>query len=98
MNKSFQNAGVELLGIVPRIDVVGRGSIPEVEIRYEEFGAKAIEMAEQHMDLDRIAAIAAPASRNPGGLRGIRRKIQKSARHKLRISTQTRMGRNARHV
>ena len=60
INKSFENAGVELLGIVPRIDVVGRGSIPEVEIRYEEFGAKAIEMAEQHMNLERIAAIAAP--------------------------------------
>ncbi len=62
LNQSFKSAGIELLGIVPRIDVEGRGSIPEVEIRYEDFGAKAIDMAEQHMDLDKIARIAAPAA------------------------------------
>jgi cobyric acid synthase len=63
MKQAFEKAGVELIGIVPRIELEGRGTIPEVEIRYEEFGAKAIEIAERCMDLDRVAALAAPVRR-----------------------------------
>ena len=62
MKQAFANAGVELLGVVPRVDVEGRGKIPEVEIRYEEFGAKALEAAEQYMDFDKIMRVAAPPS------------------------------------
>jgi cobyrinic acid a,c-diamide synthase len=61
MKQAFANASAELLGIVPRIDLEGRGAIPEIEIRYEDFGAKAIEIAEASLDLDRIAKVAAPA-------------------------------------
>ncbi len=60
IERAFANAGVELLGIVPRVDVVGRGAIPEVEIKYEEFGAKALEVAEQSLDFDKIMKVAAP--------------------------------------
>ena len=35
----FRNVGVELLGVVPRVMLEGRGAIPEIEIKYEEFGA-----------------------------------------------------------
>ena len=58
MKRAFENVGVELLGIVPRIDVEGRGMIPEIEIKYEEFGAQAIEVAEQYINLDALTTIA----------------------------------------
>jgi cobyrinic acid a,c-diamide synthase len=61
MKQAFENAGVELVGIVPRIDLEGRGAIPEIEIKYEEFGAKALEIAESYLDLDKIFELAAPA-------------------------------------
>lgn len=57
---AFNNAGVELLGIIPRIELEGRGMIPEVEIRYEDFGSKALETVEQNVDLKKLAALAAP--------------------------------------
>ena len=51
MKRAFDSVSVELLGIVPRIDVEGRGMIPEIEIKYEEFGAQAIEVTEQYYKL-----------------------------------------------
>jgi cobyrinic acid a,c-diamide synthase len=62
IKQAFSRAGVELLGVVPRIDVEKRGTIPEIEIKYEEFGAKAIEIAEKHMDIDKIVEVAAAAA------------------------------------
>jgi cobyric acid synthase len=62
MAKAFQNAGIELIGMVPRLDLEGRGMIPEIEIRYEDFGAQAIDAAEKNIDLDLLAKVAtAPA-------------------------------------
>jgi cobyrinic acid a,c-diamide synthase len=58
MKCAFDNAGVELLGIVPRIEVEGRGMIPEIEIKYEEFGAQAIDAAEKYLNIDAIEKIA----------------------------------------
>jgi len=58
---AFKSLGVEMLGIVPRIELEGRGMIPEVEIRYEEFGAKAIETIERFVDLNLLAGLAEPA-------------------------------------
>jgi len=58
MKRAFENVGVELIGIVPRMDVEGRGMIPEIEIKYEEFGAQAIEAAEQYINLDALERIA----------------------------------------
>ena len=60
MKKAFENAGVELLGIIPRVEIEGRGLIPEVEIKYEAFGAKALELAEQCLDFEKIMKIASP--------------------------------------
>jgi cobyric acid synthase len=60
IKEAFANAGVEVLGIVPIVEVEGRGAIPEVEIRYEEFGAKALQTAEGYFDLDKIMQTAAP--------------------------------------
>ncbi|XES78636.1 MAG: AAA family ATPase [Candidatus Bathyarchaeia archaeon] len=62
LKQAFANAHVELLGIVPRINLEGRGAIPEVEIRYEEFGAKAVELAESSINLDEIVSLAAPTA------------------------------------
>jgi hypothetical protein len=49
VKKAFAGAGVELLGILPIVDAEGRGAIPEVEINYEKFGAKALEVAENYL-------------------------------------------------
>jgi cobyric acid synthase len=58
MKRAFGNVGVELLGIVPRMDVEGRGMIPEIEIKYEEFGAQALQAAEQNINIDALTRIA----------------------------------------
>jgi cobyrinic acid a,c-diamide synthase len=58
MQKAFQNAGIELLGMVPRLDLEGRGMIPEIEIRYEDFGAQAIDAAEKYLNLDLLIKVA----------------------------------------
>jgi hypothetical protein len=60
MKTAFQNAGIELLGMVPRLDLEARGMIPEIEIRYEDFGAQAIDAAEKYLDLDLLAKVASP--------------------------------------
>ncbi len=60
MKNAFQNAGIELMGMVPRLDLEGRGMIPEIEIRYEDFGAQAIDAAEKYIDLDLLARVASP--------------------------------------
>jgi cobyric acid synthase len=65
MKQAFTNAGVALLGIVPRVDAEGRGAIPEIEIKYEEFGAKAIEVIESSLDIDKIIEVAAPTQKTP---------------------------------
>ncbi len=63
IKQSLQNVGVDLLGMVPRMELEGRGMIPEIEIRYEEFGAKAIEAAEQYIDLNKLTELAAPPTK-----------------------------------
>ncbi len=60
VERAFANVGVRLLGMVPRIELEGRGMIPEVEIRYEEFGAKAIETIEKSLDLKTLTSQAEP--------------------------------------
>jgi cobyric acid synthase len=60
VNQAFGKLGVELLGMVPRIELEGRGMIPEVEIRYEEFGAKAIETIEKSVNLKALVGQAEP--------------------------------------
>ncbi|MCW4005323.1 MAG: AAA family ATPase [Candidatus Bathyarchaeota archaeon] len=63
MEQALANAGVKLLGIVPRIDVEGRGAIPEIEIHYDEFGAKAIQTIETSVDLNGIIHAAGPVAK-----------------------------------
>ncbi len=60
VKKAFAGAGAELLGVLPIADAEGRGAIPEVEISYEKFGAKAIEVADNYLNLTRITEVAAP--------------------------------------
>jgi cobyric acid synthase len=60
IQQAFGQAGVELLGMVPRLDLDVRGMIPEIEIRYEDFGAQAIEAVEKSIALDLFTKIAFP--------------------------------------
>jgi cobyrinic acid a,c-diamide synthase len=60
IKSAFGNVGVELLGILPRVQLEGRGAIPEIEIKYEEFGAKAIDTVEHSLDLDALLRLATP--------------------------------------
>jgi cobyric acid synthase len=64
IKSAFSNLGVELLGILPRILLEGRGAIPEIEIKYEEFGAKAIKTVEQSLDLDTLLRLATPPAKS----------------------------------
>jgi cobyric acid synthase len=63
IKSAFRNVGVEMLGILPRVQLEGRGAIPEIEIKYDEFGAKAIETVEQSLDLDALTRLAAPPAK-----------------------------------
>ena len=56
---AFNNVGVELLGVIPKVQLEGRGAIPEIEIKYEEFGAQAIKTVEESLDLDALMRLAA---------------------------------------
>ncbi|MCW4044388.1 MAG: AAA family ATPase [Candidatus Bathyarchaeota archaeon] len=60
IKRALENVGVKLLGIVPRLELEGRGTIPEVEIKYEEFGAKAVEAVEDSADINLLTELAAP--------------------------------------
>jgi len=60
VNQAFERAGVEVLGILPVSDLEGRGAIPEVEIKYEEFTMKAIELIEQNVNIDKVVEAATP--------------------------------------
>ncbi|MDI9644823.1 MAG: AAA family ATPase [Candidatus Verstraetearchaeota archaeon] len=60
VERSLNDAGVRLLGMVPRADLEGRGAIPEIEIRYEEFCAKSLEIVERSIDLRSVIGLAAP--------------------------------------
>jgi cobyric acid synthase len=57
---AFKNMGVELLGIMPRLQLEERGMLPEVEIRYETFGEKAVEAAEANLNLNGFVDVAQP--------------------------------------
>lgn len=61
MKTAFSQLGVELLGMVPRLSFERRGMIPEVEIRYEDFGSEAMKAVEHHIDLDLLVKTASPA-------------------------------------
>ncbi len=67
VNRAFSKLGVEMLGMVPRIELEGRGMIPEIEIRYEDFGAKAIETIEKSVDLKTLASQAEPLDKEQSG-------------------------------
>jgi cobyric acid synthase len=64
IKRAFENVGVQLLGVVPRMNLEARGMIPEVEIRYEDFGAQAIDAAERYINLDLLAKLAEPPKNN----------------------------------
>jgi len=57
---ALDTAGVKLLGMVPRLDLEGRGMIPEIEIRYEDFGTQAIDAAQKNLNIDLLTQIATP--------------------------------------
>jgi Cobyric acid synthase len=59
MHQAFAGVGVQLLGMVPRLNLEQRGMIPEIEIRYEEFCSQAIDAVEKNLNLDLIAEVAA---------------------------------------
>jgi cobyric acid synthase len=64
IKRALENTGAQLLGIVPRLELEGRGAIPEIEIKYEEFGAKAVEAAENFIDLNLLTKLATPLTEN----------------------------------
>lgn len=61
---TFENVGVQLLGVVPRMNLESRGMIPEIEIRYDDFGSQAIDAAERYINLDLLTKIAQAPQQN----------------------------------
>jgi cobyric acid synthase len=64
IKRAFENVGVQLLGVVPRMNLEARGMIPEVEIRYEDFGAQAIDAVERYINLDALVKLAETPKQN----------------------------------
>ncbi|MEM2099521.1 MAG: AAA family ATPase [Candidatus Bathyarchaeia archaeon] len=62
LKRTFEGFGTTLLGVVPRLELEGRGLIPEIEIKYDEFGAKAMEVAERFVNLDAMIRAAEPVA------------------------------------
>ncbi len=60
IKQAFEKAGVKVLGILPMSNLEGRGAIPEVEIKYEEFTTGAMSLVEQNVNLSKIVDLAAP--------------------------------------
>jgi cobyric acid synthase len=59
---AFENVGVELIGVVPNLKFEQRGMVPEVEICYDEFGARAVDVVEHYINVDQLVKLArAPA-------------------------------------
>jgi cobyric acid synthase len=87
VERAFANLGVELLGMVSRIELEGRGMIPEVEIRYEEFGAKAIETIEQSLDLKTLTRQAEHLKKAAGDFEPFLEKFKKAviAENKFKV-------------
>ncbi|MEM0216045.1 MAG: AAA family ATPase [Candidatus Bathyarchaeia archaeon] len=77
VEKALYIRNVELLGIIPRLDVEARGAIPEVEIRYEEFGAMALEVAEKFIETEKILRIAKPLMIEPLNFGNVIEKFKK---------------------
>ena len=77
IKQAFGNLGISLLGMVPRIDLEGRGLIPEVEIRYEEFGAKAIKIIEESIDLQLLASLAEPMKKETKNVEALLERFKK---------------------
>lgn len=62
--QAFRAQDVALLGAIPRMEMEERGMIPEVEIRYDEFCARALEAVEQHISIKELLRLAGPPRRN----------------------------------
>ncbi len=60
VEQAFASVGVKLVGMVPRLDLERRGMIPEVEIRYEDFCASAIDAIEKNLNMELLTNLAAP--------------------------------------
>lgn len=60
MRQAFSRVGVQLLGMVPRLDLQRRGMIPEIEICYKDFGAQAVDAIEKSLNLDLFVDVAQP--------------------------------------
>ncbi len=52
------NENIELITYLPKIKLDKRGGTPEVEIKYDDFTAKAYETIEQNLDVDALIKLA----------------------------------------
>ncbi|MCP8323793.1 MAG: AAA family ATPase, partial [Candidatus Methylarchaceae archaeon HK02M2] len=73
----LESNNVNLLGLIPSSKFVARGMIPEVEIRYEEFGARAIEAVENYIDLNLLAKVAGPPKKSMVNYKVLKEKLRK---------------------
>lgn len=77
IKQALENVGVQLLGVVPRMNLESRGMIPEIEICYEEFGAQAIDAAERYINLDLLTKLAKAPEQNTVDYNALMEKFKK---------------------
>jgi hypothetical protein len=61
---TFENVGVQLIGVIPSIKFEKRGMLPEVEICYDTFGAQALDVVERYISLDKLLELAKEPRQN----------------------------------
>jgi len=77
IKQAFENVNVQLLGVVPRMNLESRGMIPEIEIRYDDFGAQAIDAAERYIDLELLTKLAKAPEQNTVDYAALMEKFKK---------------------
>jgi len=76
IGQALRAYGMELLGIIPRMEFEKRGVIPEADIRYDDFGSEAVTVAEQFIDLNRLMALAKPPQLNEVNFKRFKEKFR----------------------
>ncbi|MCP8305151.1 MAG: AAA family ATPase [archaeon] len=74
----LESTNVKLLGLIPSSKFGARGMIPEVEIRYEEFGARAIEAVERYIDLNLLMKVARPPAKSSVNYKVLKERLREA--------------------
>ena len=58
IEQSFENVGIQLLGVIPSIKFEKGNSTPEVGVCYDMFGTQALDVVEKYINLEQLVKLA----------------------------------------